>query len=121
MTRPEYSNTRELKMSHWIRENLPDSSTGFLVSDLDFIIENYKTKNLMLLEIKTRNAELKQWQKKLFSNLDKWIKKGIDEDWNYLGFHLIKFENTFFTDGKCWFDNKIITEDKLKELLSAFI
>ncbi len=121
MTRPEFSNTRDLTMSHWIRENLPDSSTGFLVSDLDFIMENYKTKNLMLLEVKTRNADLKEWQRRLFENLDRWLKKGIDEDWTYLGFHTLKFENTCFADGKCFFDNKQITEEKLKELLSAFI
>ncbi len=57
----------------------------------------------------------------LAENLDKWIKIGIDKDWNYLGFHIIKFENTFFNDGKCFFDNKCVSEEELKELFSAFV
>lgn len=42
MTRKEFSGTRELLFSDWVRTKLPDSSTGFLVTDLDFIIFNYK-------------------------------------------------------------------------------
>jgi hypothetical protein len=49
----------------------------------------------MLLEIKTRGSQLKSWQHKLFSNLDKWLSKGIEADWQYLGFHTIIFENIF--------------------------
>ena len=99
MTRKELTNTRDLTLSGWIREKLPDSSTGFLVSDLDFILFNYKTKKIMLLEIKTRNSQMKQWQNILFTNLNNWIKKGIDTDWKFLGFHTLRFENTFFNDG----------------------
>uniref|UniRef100_A0A6H1ZHI4 Uncharacterized protein n=1 Tax=viral metagenome TaxID=1070528 RepID=A0A6H1ZHI4_9ZZZZ len=121
MTRQELSNIRDLTFSQWIRNNLPDSSKGLMVSDLDFILQNYKTKVLMLLEIKTRNAELKTWQKSLFKKLSRWIKNGIDKDWNYLGFHIIKFENTFFNDGKCWLDNKVVSESELKDILSAFL
>ena len=70
MTRPEFSGIRDLTFSGWIRKNLPDSSTGTLVSDLDFIIYNYKTKNILLLEIKTHNANLKKWQQDIFNLLD---------------------------------------------------
>jgi len=121
MTRQEYSKTRDLTFSGWIRENLPDSSSGLMVSDLDFILQNYKTKILMLLEVKTYNKIINNWQRKLFENLDKWIKNGIDKDWNYLGFHIIRFEKTFFDDGKCWFDNHEVSEIELKNLLSAFL
>lgn len=118
MTREEQTGKRSLQFSQWIREMLPDSSTGFVVSDLDFILCNYKGKSLMLIEVKTRNATLREWQRKLFANLDKWIKKGIDDDWIYFGYHIIKFEHTFFSDGKCFFDNKEITEKELISKLS---
>ncbi|MCH8862636.1 MAG: hypothetical protein IID51_09005 [Proteobacteria bacterium] len=85
MTKQEVTGIRELKFSQWIRDNLPDSSTGFICSDLDFIIENYKTKKIMLLEIKTRNRELKTWQRILFNNLDRWISNGIDDGWQNNG------------------------------------
>lgn len=118
MTRSEITGIRELNFSKWVREKLPDSSTGFLASDLDFILFNYKTKKIMLLEIKTRNKELKTWQKILFDNLDKWLKKGIDIDWLYLGFHTIRFENTFFNDGKVYIDGIDATEAEIQKYLS---
>jgi hypothetical protein len=118
MTRQELTNTRDLTFSGWIRNNLPDSSSGYMVSDLDFILYNYKTKQIMLVEVKTRNAELKTWQYNMFNNIEKWLEKGIDSDWNFLGFHVIQFENTCFEDGKCFFDNKETTEIELKSILS---
>jgi hypothetical protein len=117
MTRSELTGIRELNFSQWIRDNLPDSSLGFVVSDLDFIVSNYKTKRIMLLEIKTRNAQLKTWQQILFNNLAKWIKQGIDKDWEFLGFHTITFQNTFFNDGNVYLDNIEITEQKLAKFL----
>ena len=106
MTRPEITGKRDLTFSQWIRDNLPDSSFGFMVTDLDFILYNYNTKKVMLLEIKTRNTNIRVWQRSIFDNFSKWIKRGIDDDWIYLGFHIIKFQNTFFNDGKCYLDNK---------------
>ena len=44
MTRKEVTNFRCLDFSKWVRENLPDSSTGFSASDLDFVLWNWKTK-----------------------------------------------------------------------------
>lgn len=105
-------------MSDWTRQNLPDSCTGFMVTDLDFILSNYKSKRIMLLEIKTRNTDIKPWQKNIFVNLNKWIQRGICDDWKFLGIHLIKFENTNFGDGRVWFDNILLTEDELIKKLS---
>lgn len=118
MTRKELTNTRDLTFSNWVRANLPDSDTGFMVSDLDFILQNYKTKKVMLLEIKTRKSDLKTWQKKLFKNIHNWVLKGIDKDWEYLGFHVIQFENTNFNDGKVYFDYAQVSEKSIKKALS---
>ena len=118
MTRQEYTNKRDLTFSGWIRKKLPDSSEGFMVSDLDFILYNYKSRICMLLEIKTRNSEVKEWQRKLFDNLSRWIEKGIDADWLFGGYHIIRFENTFFEDGKCWYDNREVNEQELIKILS---
>jgi len=118
MTKPEITGKRDLTFSRWVREKLPDSKTGLLVSDLDFIICNYKAKTIMLIEIKTRNKKLPIWQKILFQNIDKWIKKGIDKDWIYLGYHVIRFENTFFNDGKCFFNENLKTEKEIISILS---
>ncbi len=118
MTRSELIGKRDLFFSGWIREALPDSSTGYMVTDLDFLLYNYKTKKIMFIEVKTRNSDVKTWQKMLFKNINNWVKKGIDEDWTYCGYHLIQFENTNFEDGKVYFDYNEVSEKKLQELLS---
>jgi len=118
MTKPEITGKRDLTFSRWVREKLPDSKTGLLVSDLDFILCNYKAKTIMLIEIKTRNKKLPPWQEILFKNINNWLKKGIDADWIYYGYHTIRFENTFFNDGKCFFDGSIKTEREIISILS---
>lgn len=105
-------------LSDWIRKNCPPSQNSFCVSDLDFILWNYSTKKVIMLEVKTRNAGVKDWQKIMWSNLRKWIQRGIDDDWTFFGFHCIRFEKTSFQDGLCFFDNHQISEDELKEILS---
>jgi len=72
----------------------------------------------MLLEVKTKGKMLPTWQFNLFKNINSWIKKGIDQDWQYLGFHVITFQNTNFVDGKVFFDGKTITEQELIKKLS---
>lgn len=117
MTRKELTGIRDLTFSQWIRSNLPCSSTGFMVTDLDFILSNYKTKKIMLIEVKTRNADIKTWQKHIFTNLHKWIHNGISKDWTYLGFHLIQFENQDMASN-CFFDREPVSLKELKNKLS---
>lgn len=118
MTRKEITFQRPLDFSQWIRTKLPDSSTGYSASDLDFVLWNWKTNKVMLIEVKTRMAKPRAGQKMMWRRINKWIRKGIESDWKYLGFHLVQFENTIFEDGKCLLDNKEITEQDLITFLS---
>lgn len=120
MTRPEITGIRPLDFSRWIRQRLPDSSTGFSASDLDFILWNWKTKKVILLEIKTRNAQMKKGQRIMFELLAKWVEKGIDSYWSFAGFHCITFEKTWFHDGFVYLDGEVITEIELAEKLANF-
>lgn len=118
MTRKEITGIRPLDFSSWVRINLPDSSTGFCASDLDFIFWNWKNKKVMLLELKTRNSKPRPFQKLMWQHLNKWIKNGIDQEWEYYGFHLIVFEKTNFDDGLCYLNGNKITEKDLINFLS---
>jgi hypothetical protein len=121
MTRQEQTGYRDLTFSGWVRENLPDSSTGFMASDLDFILWNYKTRKLMLLEVKTHKAKMRVWQQKLFTVLDQILQKGcvmLENPIEYLGFHCVRFENTDFYNGRCMLDDSIVTEQELIQFLS---
>lgn len=120
MTREEVTGVRDLTLSSWMRRNLPDSSTGFQVTDIDFLLRNWRSKKMMLLEIKTFHAPLKKWQQIVFSDLDLYIKKGVEavnNGWQYLGWHIIMFEEKDFSK-KVFFDDKEITEEELKNILS---
>lgn len=118
MTIIEYTNKRDLTFSGWIRKNLPDSSLGFLVSDIDFFIFNKTKKKALILEVKTRGGDIKDWQVKMYKNINSWIKKGIADDWQWLGVHLLQFENTNFNDGKVYLDRVEKTEKEIIEFLS---
>lgn len=118
MTRQEITGIRSLTFSQWIRTNLPDSSTGFSATDIDFVLYNWQTKKVMILEVKINNGYVRFNQAKLFGLMDKWISKGIDKDWTYLGLHTIVFERNDFEDGRCYLNGHLITESELIKFLS---
>lgn len=116
---PDCPHEKDYKMSDWIRKAVPDSSKGYNVQDIDFLIENYNTHKIMWLEIKTgMRFKLPRPQGLMFKMIERWIKKGIDDGYEYLGFHEICFENTFFDDGKVYWDGKEITEEELIKKLA---
>lgn len=126
-TRKEITNTRDLQFSSWIRENMPDSyATGYRVTDLDFILYDVRQKQFMLVEAKTRNAPIRKQQRLIFHLIHYCIKTVFELDregtlldgWTYCGFHLVTFTNTNFSDGFVKFDNKVKTENELKQILS---
>ena len=118
MTRQEKHGIRDIYFSQWIRRSLPDSSTGFSVSDIDFMLWNWKTKSFALLEIKCRNVEPSVGQYKMIKNVHRWIKKGLDDNWKYYGYNLITFEGDTFENGRVYLNKKEITEKELIKSLS---
>lgn len=117
-TRQEKYKYRNSQFSDWIRSKLPSSATGYSSTDIDFVLFNWKTKKVMLIEEKCRKAEPSFNQHELFKFMHKWIEKGIDSDWQYLGYHLIQFENECPSDGKIYLDRQEISEKQLIEFLS---
>ena len=121
MTRQKYCGQSHEIFSQWIRDECPDSKTGYQVSDLDFILWNDRKKTLMLLEVKINNAAMKEWQAKLFRRLDAlFYRVAPDAGIKYLGLHYVTFTGADcdFKNGECYFDNERVSEDQLRELLS---
>jgi len=104
-------------MSDWVREELPNSMCGYMVSDLDFVLWDYIKKRVMLLEVKTHGSKCKEWQRRMWKNINRWLAAGVDDGWEYMGFHLLVFAGKDFTS-PIYFDYKQITEEKLKSILS---
>lgn len=121
MTRPEHLNTRDLSFSRWVRQNLPDSSTGFSATDLDFIFWNWSPgrERMMIVEVKTRDRKLSTGQKLHMRRMDEWMRAGVatDPNWHYVGMFVITFECTDFTDGRVWIQN--IQSDTQHEVTEA--
>jgi len=118
---PNCPHERQKIFSDWIRQNLPQRN--FLVSDLDFILCDKTSRQIMWLEVKTRNKNIlfNHWQYRLFADLAKCLRLGMKTflpEWTFMGYHNIRFENTFFDDGKVFFDNQEISEEELKNRLS---
>lgn len=107
--------------SDWVRENCPCSSTGFLVTDIDFILISQQSKSIMLLEVKTKDKSIEPWQRNILNVFHKIISYGlpmVKSDMVYLGMHSVRFSNTDFTNGECYLDGNIITESELRDLLN---
>ena len=120
MTRQEYSNTRSLVFSGWIRNKLPASNTGFCVTNQDWVLWNWQERKLMFVEEKTHNGKLASWFHKLIKEvLHPAISKFAKEsEIDYRGYHLIQFENEGPEDGKIFLDYREIAEQELIDFLS---
>ena len=109
------------QFSRWLRDFYLPHTSGFIASDVDFVLYDYVKKKVALVEVKTKNARFEWWQEKFYESLDKWISAGIDEDWEYVGFYLVQFEKNFFDDGECKLNGVVRTEEEVKYILSNFI
>tara|TARA_R100001163_G_C5063390_1_gene200675 strand:- start:1535 stop:1942 length:408 start_codon:yes stop_codon:yes gene_type:complete len=111
MIRQEITRKRNTRFSSWIRNNLPDTKTGFTAFDVDFILFNYRTKNIMIIEEKTNNSDLTYGQLKFLQRLDKIFEKGcLPNGYKYKGYYTLIFENNGFDNG-----NTFIVQNKISD------
>lgn len=103
--------------------DLLDSKFGFITTDIDYIWENYKTNELMLLEEKKYNTLPTLPQINLFKRLDRYL----TVDPLYKGYYVIVFENTTPDDGKikiariCAGNEVVFFTDVSKEYFIKFL
>jgi len=114
LTRQRYD-SHSTEFGLWLRQQAEiDSSLGFVTTNVDYIWENYKTGEWMLIEEKRFMGVLSFSQKNQFNRLYKHINK----DSKFKGFHLLQFENTNPDDGKVFLDHKEINKQELLDFLS---
>jgi len=98
----------------WIREQSEiDSTKGFCATNIDYVWNNYKTGDWMMIEEKRYGHQPKFPQTELFKLVDMCAKK----DSKYHGFHVLVFENTSPADGQIFLDDKQITTHELIKFL----
>ena len=91
-----------------------DSGLGYLATDVDFIWRNYKTKQFMFVEEKCKMSTMTGSQYQTFKLLDEHMSSHPD----YMGFHLLQFENTSPEDGKIYWNKEHISLDRLNQILT---
>ena len=109
-----------------MHDNLPKSTEWTLISNIDFIICNYKTKKFIMVELKTHWKRMEQRQRWLYNMLHKRLMKGNDlDDRTFVGTYLISFMGEDFTDQVWikWTDikRKQIDEETLRSTLYYLI
>jgi len=91
----------ETFMQNWFYENLPNSEFWCIIQDIDFIIQNLKTKRFLIIELKTRWNKVTYSQRKFYSMLNKRLAKTNWSDWwTYVWTNLLSFEWDNFYDWK---------------------
>jgi|TARA_E500000305_G_scaffold111127_1_gene121563 hypothetical protein len=117
MTRKENTGIRCKEFSKWIRKNLPNSNTGFMVFDVDFVMYNRHQKTIIIIEEKTYGNECTFAQNKFLKLLDDIFCSGsISLGYKYKGYYTIIFENECFYDGEAIIiNNKTKKQKKISE------
>lgn len=96
-----------------------DSLSGFRATNIDYFWYNEGGDGRwVLIEEKRHLAIVKPWQHKAFTVIDDACRKG---DNNYVGFFIIRFENTNPADGKMYLDGPGYTGEITREQLIAFL
>ena len=128
----EYANNPDLvpdrKWKKWTINNLP--SKDLWVSDIDSMIRSYNG-CFILIEIKRKNKPVPFWQKLTYGVLATLLQgaEGHTFDANeylaipmevkhFCGFAKIRFEKTWFDDGKVYLNDVLSTEEKIIHYLS---
>ncbi len=113
MTRQRNDN-HSTEFGLWLRKQKEiDSCYGFVASDLDYIWQNYKTKQWMLIEEKRFMSNLTWSQTQLF----KFLIGRLKYDPKFYGFFLVQFERTSPDDGYIYINHERITKEMLIKFL----
>ena len=112
--------TRKRNDSHstefglWLREQ-PEiaSERGYVATNIDYLWQNYRTNQWLLLEEKRYGRRPARWQAGIFKMLN-WC---AEHHPHFCGFYVLIFEHTCPDDGRMWLNGKEVTTVELIELL----
>ncbi|MCK5019107.1 MAG: hypothetical protein KAS32_18750 [Candidatus Peribacteraceae bacterium] len=117
-----YKSSKMTPFSKWIRKECKASEDGMIVSDLDYILMDYKLKRIKILEEKTSGATQVVFPQTRIINLIKLaVKKYVEEEmegWVYEGFFVISFDKWYPLDSKDIRVNGLeVTADQLRRFI----
>lgn len=99
MSSNEFVSKYESFFQNRLFSNLPKSSEGVIISNIDFVICNYQTKKFILVELKTKGNDMKPRQKWLYNMLHRRLMHTNDlDDRLFQGTYCIRFMGENFSD-----------------------
>jgi hypothetical protein len=106
----------------WIRQYLRDSTQGLSVTNLDYVIEDFHHKRIMLLEEKQSGGKLHRAQMLTFQVLDRCLEvmaERVSPKYDYWGFFVLMFPNKANMPGPgMTLNGKVITTEQLQKHLN---
>ena len=128
MSSNEFTSKYEQFFSNRLFSNLPSSSEGTIISNIDYVICDYKTKKFFLLELKTRGNQMQQRQRNLYNMIHKRLRRTNEwvDDWKFVWTFCVQFSWTNFYDGPVtiqWTNiiKKQVDEETLKCMLYSLL
>jgi len=100
----------------WLQEYIRKDMS---ITNLDYVVEDYKNKKIMLLEEKQNAGVLHTAQRLTFGVLHKCLKRAAsDSGYEYWGFFVLRFPNGASMPGPgMTLNDKIITSEDLRDHL----
>ena len=127
MSSKEFISKYEQFFSNRLHNNLPKSSEGTIISNIDFLICNYKTKKFIMIELKTKGNTMQPRQKSLYNMLHKRLKHWNNlDDRTFVWTYCIEFSWETFADSIVYIEGtdikrKTVDEETLKSTLYYLI
>jgi hypothetical protein len=96
----EFISKYEQFFSNRLFSNLPKSSEGVIISNIDFVVCDYKMKKFILIELKTKWNQMQQRQKNLYNMIHKRLMRTNEwvDNRTFVWTYCICFEWTNFED-----------------------
>jgi hypothetical protein len=115
MTRAANDIARFTPFSRWVRKYCKDSKKGLSLTNLDFIMVEYKQKKVFMLEEKQYMSDLKTGQRIIFQLVDGVFREHFQRiGYDYWGFFLIQLPKERPEEGMK-LNYKEITSEQLKQ------
>lgn len=108
------------KFSDFMYNFRSHANFGFTFTDVDGLFRNYLKRTIGFVEVKTYGNNLSYHQDQLFEQLDEIFRKGITENWTYIGRFTLKFEKDSFESGLAYLNNQEISETEFINFLNKY-
>jgi hypothetical protein len=103
---------KDVTFNNWVRNNCKPSKDGLNISDIDFVVEEYKKKKMMIIEVKTfGKKDIHYGQKHIYSVLNSAMKHSYPN--NYTGCYLLVFSDNCPDSSEFIWIRKFIEEEGL--------